>query len=153
MKKKKKNEMYYEIVKMYQSSIFKLWGWGYEFIYTDFVSLYLTTHKMNNTSYDNMTSTFNTGNCPQCICQCPNDTYTQLGIFISGLILSISGLASICLIGCRKSNCSEIKIGPLKLKRDNLRISEVWCFVSLTYIRIAYTSYQNLCGEIFSSRW
>ena len=126
---------------------------GCEFIYTEFLSLYLTTHKMNNTSYDNMTSTFNTGNCPQCICQCPNDTYTQLGIFISGLILSISGLASICLIGCRKSNCSEIKIGPLKLKRDNLRISEVWCFVSLTYIRIAYTSYQNLCGEIFSSRW
>ena len=51
--------------------------------------------------------------------------YTELGIFISGLILSVGGFCSLMLGNCRKSNCSSIKCGCIKIERNNLEIEEV----------------------------
>ena len=51
--------------------------------------------------------------------------YTELGIFISGLILSVGGFCSLMLGNCRTSNCSSIKCGCIKIERNNLEIEEV----------------------------
>ena len=55
----------------------------------------------------------------------PPINYTELGIFISGLILSVGGFCSLMLGNCRKSNCSSIQCGCIKIERNNLEIEEV----------------------------
>lgn len=48
---------------------------------------------------------------------------TGLGIFLSSLLLSISGLVAVICSSLRKSNCSNIKCGSCcELKRSNLDI-------------------------------
>ena len=61
--------------------------------------------------------------CPDC--NCP-DSFTDLGIFISGILLSIGGLIAIVGSQCRQSKCSEIILGSdpscLKIKREMEKI-------------------------------
>ncbi len=48
---------------------------------------------------------------------------TDLGIFISSLLLSVSGLIAVMCSSLRKSNCSKIKCGHCcELQRNNLDI-------------------------------
>lgn len=48
---------------------------------------------------------------------------TGLGIFLSSLLLSISGLIAVICSSLRKSNCSTIKCGSCcELQRNNLDI-------------------------------
>lgn len=48
---------------------------------------------------------------------------TGLGIFLSSLLLSISGLLAVVCSSLRKSNCSTIKCGSCcELQRNNLDI-------------------------------
>lgn len=48
---------------------------------------------------------------------------TGLGIFISSLLLSVSGLIAVLCSSLRKSNCSTIKCGSCcELQRNNLDI-------------------------------
>jgi hypothetical protein len=50
---------------------------------------------------------------------------TDLGIFISSLLLSVSGLLAVLCSSLRKSNCSSIKCGSCcQLERGNLNISD-----------------------------
>lgn len=49
---------------------------------------------------------------------------TDLGIFLSSLLLSISGLIAVTCSALRKSNCKTIECGKCcKLERDNLDIA------------------------------
>ena len=64
--------------------------------------------------------------CPACNCMNSAINYTELGIFISGVILSTAGFCSILLSHLRKSNCSEIEISNcLKCNRQNMEIGDV----------------------------
>ena len=77
---------------------------------------------MNNTvlnSTDIIDSTV--APCPNCVCP---SIYSELGVFISSILLSLGGIVSILLVGCRKSNCSEISCCGLKLKRSNLHVGD-----------------------------
>ena len=58
--------------------------------------------------------------CPSCS-PC---SLTEYGIFISSLLLSLTGIVSVCLLSCRRSNCRSISIFGkcLKIERDNLDI-------------------------------
>jgi len=48
---------------------------------------------------------------------------TGLGIFLSSLLLSVSGLIAVVCSSLRKSNCSTIKCGSCcELQRNNLDI-------------------------------
>lgn len=48
---------------------------------------------------------------------------TDLGIFLSSLLLSLSGLIAVLFSSVRKSNCSKIKCGSCcELERNNLDI-------------------------------
>ena len=48
---------------------------------------------------------------------------TDWGIFLSSLLLSISGLIAVVCSSLRKSNCSKIKCGSCcELQRNNLDI-------------------------------
>ena len=48
---------------------------------------------------------------------------TDWGIFLSSLLLSISGLIAVICSSLRKSNCSKIKCGSCcELQRNNLDI-------------------------------
>lgn len=54
--------------------------------------------------------------------KCDNNL-TDLGIFLSSLLLSISGLIAVLCSSLRKSNCTTIKCGKcLALERDNLDV-------------------------------
>jgi hypothetical protein len=48
--------------------------------------------------------------------------YTELGIFISGIILSVGGFLALLLTNIRKSNCSQINCGCFSCSRENLDI-------------------------------
>lgn len=50
--------------------------------------------------------------------------YTEIGIFISGLILSLGGCFAMVFSNLRKSNCSDIELGCFKCHRQNLNIDE-----------------------------
>ena len=50
--------------------------------------------------------------------------YTELGIFISGLLLSLGGCFAVIASQCRKSNCSKINCCGLKIVRENLEIED-----------------------------
>jgi hypothetical protein len=50
--------------------------------------------------------------------------YTELGIFISGLILSLGGCFAIVSSHIRRSNCSEIDCFCLKCYREDMGISD-----------------------------
>ena len=50
--------------------------------------------------------------------------YTELGIFISGLILSLGGCIAVVCSQLRKSNCSYIKCFCLRCDREDLDISD-----------------------------
>lgn len=64
--------------------------------------------------------------CPPCMCLQSGINYTELGIFISGVILSTAGFCSVLLGNLRKSNCSQIKISKcISCSRKNLEISDV----------------------------
>lgn len=76
--------------------------------------------KLYNQSYSMETNPNINVNIPN-----PPINYTELGIFISGLILSVGGFCSLMLGNCRKSNCSSIKCGCIKIERNNLEIAEV----------------------------
>ena len=54
----------------------------------------------------------------------PCQDLTQWGIFLSSLLLSLTGVLSMCMMGCRRSNCSEVQLckGCLQIKRENLDI-------------------------------
>ena len=58
--------------------------------------------------------------CPNCV----DCSLTEYGIFISSLLLSMTGVISVCLLSCRKSNCSSISLFGrcIKIERDNLDI-------------------------------
>ena len=64
------------------------------------------------------------------LCNCPNIspvnycTLTELGIFISSLLLSLTGIVSVCLLSCRRSNCSSISLFGkcIKIQRQNMDI-------------------------------
>tara|TARA_R100001369_G_scaffold89485_1_gene127129 strand:- start:338 stop:565 length:228 start_codon:yes stop_codon:yes gene_type:complete len=46
---------------------------------------------------------------------------TNLGVFISGLLLSIAGIIAVVGSQCRQSKCSDISISKcIKIKRDNI---------------------------------
>ena len=49
---------------------------------------------------------------------------TQWGIFLSSLLLSLTGIVSMCMMGCRRSNCTEVSVcqSCLEIKRTNLDI-------------------------------
>lgn len=50
---------------------------------------------------------------------------TDLGIFISSLLLSISGLMAVLCSSLRKSNCTSITCGKCcQLERGNLNIED-----------------------------
>ena len=59
--------------------------------------------------------------CPDCQC---TSIYGELAVFISSILLSVGGIFSILLIGCRKSNCTEIRVCGLQVKRDTLNIED-----------------------------
>ena len=64
--------------------------------------------------------------CPPCYCMNNGINYTELGIFISGVILSIGAFCSIILGNLRKSNCSKIQISRcISCSRKNLEIEDV----------------------------
>lgn len=50
--------------------------------------------------------------------------YTELGVFISGLLLSLGGCFALVFSNLRKSNCSDIELGCFRCKRENLNIQE-----------------------------
>jgi len=54
-------------------------------------------------------------------CQC---SLTEWGIFLSSLLLSMTGVISICLLNCRRSNCTEVKLPCLSIKREPMNIEE-----------------------------
>lgn len=57
-------------------------------------------------------------NCPDC--NCPS-SLTDLGVFISGVILSIGGLIAIIGSQCRQSKCNEISCSKcFKIKREGV---------------------------------
>ena len=51
--------------------------------------------------------------------------YTELGIFISGILLSCGGFLALLLGNIRRSNCKEVNCLCFKCKRENLKIEEV----------------------------
>ena len=51
--------------------------------------------------------------------------YTELGIFISGIILSCGGFLALILGNIRKSNCKSVDCCFFKCKRENLEIEDV----------------------------
>jgi hypothetical protein len=51
--------------------------------------------------------------------------YTELGIFISGILLSCGGFLALLLGNIRRSNCKEVNCLCFKCKRENLNIDEV----------------------------
>ena len=62
-------------------------------------------------------SLFAIENCPDC--NCP-DSFTDLGIFISGILLSLGGVIAIVGSQCRQSKCYEISCSKcLKIKRNS----------------------------------
>tara|TARA_R100000951_G_scaffold15271_2_gene12031 strand:+ start:4740 stop:4991 length:252 start_codon:yes stop_codon:yes gene_type:complete len=55
----------------------------------------------------------------------PNSiNYTELGIFISGLILSVGGFLSLILGSIRRSNCKTVSCCCFNCKRENLDIGD-----------------------------
>lgn len=56
----------------------------------------------------------------------PNNSinYTELGIFISGLILSVGGFLSLILGSIRRSNCKTVSCCCFNCKRENLDIQD-----------------------------
>ena len=50
--------------------------------------------------------------------------YTELGVFISGLLLSLGGCFALVFSNLRKSNCSDIELGCFRCHRQNLNIDE-----------------------------
>jgi hypothetical protein len=50
--------------------------------------------------------------------------YTELGVFISGLLLSLGGCFALVFSNLRKSNCSDIELGCFRCHRENLNIEE-----------------------------
>ena len=64
------------------------------------------------------------------LCNCPNNSpnnscsLTELSIFISSLLLSLTGVVSVCLLSCRRSNCSSISLFGrcLNIERQNMDI-------------------------------
>ena len=57
------------------------------------------------------------------LCRC---SLTEYGIFLSSLLLSLTGIISICLVNTRKSNCTEVSLcnSCLQVKRENLDIED-----------------------------
>lgn len=59
-------------------------------------------------------------------CYCPSPpnelSLTDLGVFISGIILSTGGLLAIIGSQCRSSKCKEIKCGKCKILRENIEV-------------------------------
>ena len=53
-----------------------------------------------------------------------NINYTELGIFISGLILSVGGFLSLLLGSIRRSNCKTVACCCFKCKREDMDIPE-----------------------------
>lgn len=53
-----------------------------------------------------------------------NINYTELGIFISGIILSVGGFLSLILGSVRRSNCKTITCGCIKCFREDLDIQD-----------------------------
>jgi hypothetical protein len=78
---------------------------------------------INSTSSLNLTdSIYSTAvPCPNCVC---TSIYGELAVFISSILLSVGGIFSILIIGCRKSNCTEIRVCGLQVKRANLEIDD-----------------------------
>tara|TARA_R110000787_G_scaffold286179_1_gene403582 strand:- start:751 stop:975 length:225 start_codon:yes stop_codon:yes gene_type:complete len=54
----------------------------------------------------------------------PGINYTELGIFISGIILSTGGFIALILSNCRKSNCAKISCGCIEITRSNLDVDD-----------------------------
>lgn len=76
----------------------------------------------NNIIYINMTylRNYTVANDDKTIVINVEDGLTGLGIFLSSLLLSISGLIAVICSSLRKSNCSSIKCGRcIELKREN----------------------------------
>lgn len=68
-------------------------------------------YNYSNTSYENI-------RCPDCICP---SSFTDLGVFISGVLLSIGGVIAIIGSQCRASKCNEITCSKcLKIKREGV---------------------------------
>ena len=56
--------------------------------------------------------------CPDCVCP---SSWTDLGIFISGVLLSLGGVIAIIGSQCRQSKCLEIHCSKcLKIKRGDI---------------------------------
>jgi hypothetical protein len=56
--------------------------------------------------------------CPDCVCP---SSFTDLGVFISGVLLSIGGVIAIIGSQCRASKCNEITCSKcLKIKREGV---------------------------------
>ena len=55
--------------------------------------------------------------CPDCLCP---SIYSELGVFISSILLSLGGIFSILLVWCRKSKCTSIDLCGLKIKRTHI---------------------------------
>ena len=51
--------------------------------------------------------------------------YTELGVFISGILLSCGGFLALVLGNIRRSNCKEVDFMCIKCKRENLNIDEI----------------------------
>lgn len=50
--------------------------------------------------------------------------YTELGIFISGIILSLGGCFAVVSSHCRRSNCKTIDCCCIKIQREDMDIEE-----------------------------
>ena len=70
---------------------------------------------MSNTTYITLSDNTNTDPCQD---------LTQWGIFISSVFLSLTGVISMCLMSCRRSNCTEVHLCKhcLEIKRENMDI-------------------------------
>ena len=51
---------------------------------------------------------------------------TEWGIFLSSLLLSLTGVISMCMFNCRRSNCTKLTMCNrcLELERNNLDIEQ-----------------------------
>ena len=54
----------------------------------------------------------------------PPINYTELGIFISGLLLSLGGCFAVVSSQLRRSNCKEVSCGCFNMKRENMNIDD-----------------------------
>lgn len=70
---------------------------------------------MNNTNFTQASQTY--------IMKCDKLNLTDLGVFISGIILSCGGLLALIGSQCRNSKCKKITIGKcIKLDRENISV-------------------------------